>query len=353
MPTPDPGIQASPAVSVVLPVLDEEKDIGRLLAEVLHQEDPPGGFEVLVADGGSRDRTRAIVAALSAQEPRLRLLHNPGVRSSAGRNVGAREARGTYVLFLDGHCSLPRRDYLARLVEIFASSGAHCLCRPQPLMGLADGTWSRAIATARHSWLGHNPGSDIYRQRADFTDPRSAGAAYLRCVLVELGGYDERFDACEDVEFNHRLARAGLKAYVHPDLRIDYRPRQSLRDLWRQMQRYGRGRARLWARHPRLVPWPLVAITAAGLGLLGSGFLVGWGVMVQVAGLLGLAWGAAAALEGLRLAGLSRQAIRVGCVFPVLHAGLLLGFWGGLAEAPRYRHDAGAWVQEGSGGREL
>ena len=170
-------------------------------------------MEVLVVDGGSTDGTRDLVRERMTRWDRLFLLDNPGRRSSAGRNVGARAAAGDLIVFLDGHCSLLRPDYLARLVEIFAESGADCLTRPQPLTELTGTRWERAVALARHSPLGHKPGSEIYRAEPGFTDPQSAGAAYRREVLETLGGYDERFQACEDVEFNVRVARAGFRAY--------------------------------------------------------------------------------------------------------------------------------------------
>ena len=334
---PEPDIRTALDVSVVLPVLDEEKDIERLLAEVLEQEAPPGGFEVLVADGGSTDRTREIVRRLSAAHPNLRLVDNPRRLSSAGRNAGARAASGEYVLFLDGHCALPRRDYLVRLVEVFRSTQAPCLCRPQPLLDLADTPWAKAIAAARHSWLGHNPGSDIYRSTPAFTDPRSAGAAYARRTLVELGGYDERFDACEDVEFNHRVARAGGKSYLHPDLAVRYRPRHSLGGLWRQMHRYGRGRARLLARHPTVVPWALVGATGIGLGVVAIAFAVGDRAAVwSLATLVGV-WVAAVGIESLRLGGATRSALRIAAALAAIHSGLLLGFWRGLGEFGSFR----------------
>lgn len=342
-PEPAPAEVILLAVSVVLPVLNEQRDIGRLLDEILAQQAPEGGFEVIVADGGSVDRTRDIVLSRCEKSPNLRLIDNPRRLSSAGRNAGARAARGRYVVFLDGHCSLPRQDYLVRLVDIFRSSAAECLCRPQPLQKLAEGKWARAIAMARHSFLGHDPGSDIYGGQPNFTDPRSAGAAYTRVVLETLGGYDERFDACEDVEFNHRVAAAGLRAYRHPDLSVDYRPRRRLRAFFRQMLRYGRGRARLMARHPSTFPLPLVAITIAVLAvpaLLGvAGWRVAAGVLVCTLG----AWFGLVAFESLRICGPSSQAVRVAAAFFTIHVGLVLGFWRGLLEFSRYRPGRGSF----------
>ncbi len=325
------------SVSVVLPVLNEERDIGRLLGEVLSQEPPAGGFELLVVDGGSSDSTRGVVLELAFLHPNLRLLDNPGRLSSAGRNVGAREARGKYVLYLDGHCAVPRKDYLRRMQEIFEATGAACLCRPQPLNRMCEGDWAKAISAARHSPLGHNPGSDIYGGEPGFTDPQTAGAAYTREAILDLGGYDERFDACEDVEFNMRVAKAGLPAFRHPDLTIEYRPRSTPKGLFRQMERYGRGRGRLMARHPGVVPWPLVLITGYLLAAMLSSVLGGLRVALPAFGIPAVAVALLVAGESIRLAGLRSLAPRVALSFFVIYAGLLLGFWKGLPEFGRYR----------------
>jgi len=327
----------APAVSLVLPVLNEARDIGRLLGEIRDQTQPPGGFEVLVADGGSTDETRALVKEAAESWPSLRLIENPRRLSSAGRNVGAQAARGKYVLFVDGHCSLPRKDYLVRLVELFESTGAACLSRPQPLDRLGDNPWARAISAARHSRLGHNPSSDIYGGEPDYTDPRSAGAAYLREVIESLGGYDERFDACEDVEFNHRVAEAGLRSYRHPDLSVPYQPRASLKGLFHQMLRYGRGRARLMARHPGFVSAPLLILSMLPLLaivcliLLGpgrGGVLVGGGVTAYALGVL---------IESARLGQGVKAALRCAAAFVTIHLGLAAGFWRGLPEFRKFR----------------
>ena len=327
---------SSIALSVVVPVLNEARDIGRVIDELRAQAAPAGGFEVLITDGGSSDGTREIVESAARKWPALRLLANPRRLSSAGRNVGARAARGRYVLFLDGHCALPRSDYLVRVVELFASTGADCLCRPQPLDRLGGGKWARAISAARHSRLGHNPNSDIYGGAAGFTDPRSAGAAYTRDCLRALGGYDERFDACEDVEFNHRVAEAGFKSYLHPDLAVFYRPRSGPKGLFRQMYRYGRGRARLMARHPEMVPWPLAFITGFAI-VLPFGLLLADPSIAPIAFLPLIAASVLMAGESVRLGGFSFGAARTALAFVVIYAGLVFGFWRGLPEWRRYR----------------
>jgi succinoglycan biosynthesis protein ExoA len=323
-------------LTVALPVLNEAADIGDVLDALLSQSPVPGGFEVVVADGGSTDATREIVRQRQGGEVSLRLFDNPRRLSSAGRNVGATAARGEFILFLDGHCEVPREDYLRRVVEIFEETGADCLSRPQYLDRMVDGSWAEAIAEARHSWFGHNPGSDIYGDQARRTDPRSAGAAYRRGLWVSLGGYDERFDACEDVEFNHRVDESGAVAYTHPDLAIHYRPRNSVRALYRQMARYGRGRARMMAKHPSMVPLPLVALSLAVLFAVVAGLVRGWSAFALVGGGMLALWTILGFVEALRSSAAGRV-LRVVACFGAIHSGLLLGFWRGLVEGARYR----------------
>ena len=108
-----------------------------------------------------------------------------------------------------------------------------------------------AIAKARSCWLGHHAESFIYSSEEQFVPPQSVAVAYRRSVFDTVGMFDENFDACEDVEFNHRVDRAGLRCFFTPKVAVRYYPRSSLRYLFCQLARYGRGRARLLRKHPR------------------------------------------------------------------------------------------------------
>ncbi|HLQ76604.1 MAG TPA: glycosyltransferase, partial [Terriglobia bacterium] len=66
------------AVSIIIPMRDEEKYIGRCLDSILASEFPKDQYEVLVADGESQDASREIVLAKAAEHPCIRLLRNPG-----------------------------------------------------------------------------------------------------------------------------------------------------------------------------------------------------------------------------------------------------------------------------------
>ncbi len=95
-------------VSVVIPTYNEEKALPETLRALLRQ---PGDYEVIIVDGGSTDRTRAIVSefALSPQSSALstvRLLSSPKGRAIQ-MNAGAKVAKGEWLLFLHADTLLP------------------------------------------------------------------------------------------------------------------------------------------------------------------------------------------------------------------------------------------------------
>ena len=244
-----PSFDTRPFISVIVPVRNEAGFIADTLSQLLSQDYPADRVEILVADGRSTDETRAIVSALAIEFDRVQLLDNPRRLSSAGRNVAVAASRGDIILLIDGHCQIDDPHYLAGLADAFDRSGADSVGRPQPL-DVRDATWTqKAIAQARSSFLGHHPASHIYSDREGFVPPESVAIAYRREVFDRVGYFDERFDACEDVEFNHRLGRAGLSCYFTPRATVRYQPRGSLVTLFRQMVRYGRGRVRLLRKH--------------------------------------------------------------------------------------------------------
>ena len=274
-------------ISVIVPVRNEAKFIERTLTQLIAQDYDSQRFEVLVVDGQSTDGTPELVAKLAEQYQNVRLYANPRRLGSAARNIAIREARGAVVLLVDGHCELEDDRYLSQLADAFERSGADCIGRPQPLDVTGATTFQRAIAAARSSRLGHHPDSFIYSSAEGFVPGKSVAVAYRRSVFEKVGFFDEAFDACEDVEFNHRIDRAGLRCFFTPRIAAHYAPRDTVRGLFRQLVRYGRGRVRLWRKHPEtfslrgFIPLLFVAGVIVGLPLC---FAASWLAAVYEAG---------------------------------------------------------------------
>ena len=194
-----------PFITVVMPVRNEARFIADTLGQLRGQDYPKDRFEILVADGMSDDGTRDIVAGIAKEDDRVRLLDNPKMHSSAGRNVGFTAGLGDFFVVVDGHCYIPSSSMLKNAVRLFQETGADCLGRPQPLTPPDIGAFQQAVALARASRIGHGGGSLIYSDFEGYAIPDSNGAAYSRNCIESVGFVDESFDACEDVEYNLRV----------------------------------------------------------------------------------------------------------------------------------------------------
>ena len=276
-------------ITVIMPVRNEAKFIERTLSQLVTQNYDSERFEIIVVDGESTDGTPELVAKYVERHENVHLFSNPKRLGSAARNVALRHARGDVVVIVDGHCELDDERYLARLASAFDRSDADCVGRPQPLDIPGATALQRAIAAARSSRLGHHPDSFIYSSEEGFVPAKSVAVAYRRSVFEQVGEFDEGFDACEDVEMNHRIDRAGLRCFFTPEVAVHYAPRTTLGGLFRQLVRYGRGRARLAKKHPDTIslgmfPTPLfVSGLVAGFPL---SFVAAWLAAIYVAALV-------------------------------------------------------------------
>jgi succinoglycan biosynthesis protein ExoA len=320
-----------PFISVIVPVRNEAAFIADTLQQLLDQRYDAGRFEVIVADGRSTDETRAIVSALQTRYAHLHLLDNPRQWSSAGRNVAVQAARGDIIVLIDGHCQLKSPYYLQNVADAFAESGADCIGRPQPLDVTGANRLQRAIAAARASRLGHHPASHVYSGRASYVEPQSVAVAYRRSVFDTIGRFDERFDACEDLEFNHRVAKAGLICWFSPRVRVHYHPRANLMGLFRQMMRYGRGRVRLLRKHPGTFSLSCFLPALFLAGVVVGPLLALWSSLLAVVyfAVLGI-YAATVLLFSLALCVCEQDALLLPLfplVFLAIHAGAGVGVW--------------------------
>ncbi len=105
-----------PPVSVVMPVLNEERHLEEAVGRVLEQE-YPGDLEVVLAVGPGKDRTQEIADRLAAEDKRITIVPNPSGKTPAGLNTGIAHARHDIVVRVDGHGVLTQ-GYITRAVEV-------------------------------------------------------------------------------------------------------------------------------------------------------------------------------------------------------------------------------------------
>ena len=259
----------------MIPVFNEERYIEACLASVLDQDYPPDRYEVIVADGGSTDRTRAIVESTSVLHPNVRLIDNPGRTQAHGLNLAILASRGEFIARQDGHAEWSPH-HLRRSIELLLETGA------DNVGGRADGegagVMGRAIARAMRSPFGVGGARYRYSTRVEEL-PMVFPGTFRRTAFERVGLYDEAYPPHEDYELNHRIRQTGGRVLFSPDIPTRYWVRESVPALARQYFRYGRSkvrvaRASLGVIHPYHLAAPaLVAAipVAAALGFTQAG----------------------------------------------------------------------------------
>lgn len=237
-----------PYLSVIVSVRNARKMLPGLIDQLLEQNYPAELYEILVVDGRSTDGSGDLIRRrYSNRRVRVRVLDNPKRTVATGRNIGIRAASGDAMIFLSGHCTIPSKDLLADTAEVLETSGARCLCRPQPLHANAETRMGEAIAHARSTRVGRATAApDI----AGFVDPPGFACTFRRNVFEEVGLFDETFDACTGLDFNERIRQAEIRAYCDPRLAVHEQPPQKLRSLFAEMFSHGRGASHWMHKHP-------------------------------------------------------------------------------------------------------
>lgn len=258
-------------VVVVVPTLNEAENIHDCLHSILSDpwmKDVP----VVVADGGSTDKTQEIVTALKTEFPNLSILGNPKRLQSAAINAVALQCTGpdTQVLVrCDAHATYPA-GYVRMVTEgLLARPDAASLVTPMDATG--TGCFQVAAAWVVDTPLGSGGAAHRGGRKSGWVD-HGHHAGFRLDWFRRIGGYDESFSHNEDAEFDTRLTAAGGKIWLDADIRLDYRMRRNPRALARQYWNYGRGRARTVAKHrvqPRVRQLlPVANIFALGVALL-------------------------------------------------------------------------------------
>lgn len=323
--TPLAAPDAPPLVTVVIPALDEEHHIGACLDSVLAQTYPH--LEVLVVDGGSRDRTREVVASYAARDRRVRLLDNPERTVPHALNRAVAVCRGRYLVRVDAHATVPA-DYVARAVAHLSTG------RWGGVGGRKDGVGrtpaGRAIAAAMASPFGVG-GSRYHYGTSPTTVDHVPFGAYPVDVIRELGGWDPELAVNQDFEFDYRLRRAGYRLLFDPALRIDWECRQSVPALFRQYRRYGRGKTLVVRRHPRSLKPRHLLPPALVVWLTAAVVVAPWQPLVAAAAVAPYLAGVAAAsiLTAPKVAGWRARAW-LPAAFAAMHVGWGLGVWQGI-----------------------
>ena len=252
----------SPLVSVVVPAYNAAWSLDETLASICAQTYRQ--IEVLVVDDGSTDATAEMVAAWSQRDPRVRLITKPNGGVASARNLGMREARGTYVAPIDAD-DLWEPDNLEHQVAALEAAGPDASMafartvfidqQGRPLPSAVWCPWESQTDTPKP------PETDFRGLLLRNSVANGSAAVFRRDRMLEAGGYDEGLRAAggqgvEDWKLILTMAASGRVVYV-PAPTVRYRMSNSSMSRAIPAMRRGVLMVIEHARQhgPRLAPW--------------------------------------------------------------------------------------------------
>ncbi|WP_432252417.1 glycosyltransferase family 2 protein [Streptomyces sp. HNM1019] len=315
-----------PAVSVIMPVLNEERHLRNAVRHILEQE-YDGEMEVVIALGPSTDRTDEIAAELVAEDPRVHTVPNPTGRTPAALNAAIKASRHPVVVRVDGHGMLSP-DYIATAVRLLEETGAQNVGGLMHAEGEND--WERAVAAAMTSKIG--VGNAAFHTGGEAAPAETVYlGVFRREALEQQGGYNEEFIRAQDWELNFRIREAGGLIWFSPELKVSYRPRPSVRTLAKQYKDYGRWRHVVARFHQGSINLrylaPPTAVVAIAAGIVLGAAVTPWAFVIPGGYLAGIVAGSLPAGKGLPVAARLR--------IPVALATMHMSWGWGFLTSPR------------------
>lgn len=311
---------ALPAVSVIMPVLNEEGHLADAAASILAQE-YPGTIELILSLGPSKDETDRIAAELAEADRRVVLMPNPKGLTTVGMNAAIKIAKHDYIIRVDAH-SEPAQGYIKDGITELIKVGADLVGGIMDAKGRS--AFQRAVAWAYTSKFGI--GGARYHVGGEAGEAESAYLGiFKKSALERVGGYDEAIIRGEDWDLAQRIKQTGGLVWFSPELKVTYWPRGRWGKLAKQFYSTGVWRGDLTRRDLKRAskryfapPVLVLVLVLSWIDLLDANPVA---IVPTAAYLLGVAYLAITA-SGLRLK--DRVALLV--VLPTMHLSWGWGF---------------------------
>jgi rSAM/selenodomain-associated transferase 2 len=229
-------------ISIIIPVLNEAKNIGRLLQYLIENSNPSKNLEIIVVDGGSTDGTEDIVKkhllarekpksnddlSTSLEETVIRLISAPKGRAKQ-MNLGAKQASGSILYFLHADSFPPKHFDQLIISEVERGNKAGCF-----RMEFDSNHWWLCLA----SWF------------TQFNWKACRGGDQSLFITQELfnsiGGYDENYGIYEDNVLIERLYQLNQFTVINKKLQTSARMYKKY-GVWKVQYHYFRIYLKRW-----------------------------------------------------------------------------------------------------------
>ena len=246
-----------PKISIVTCTYNGERTIEEFLENLFSQDYPKNKIELILTDGGSKDKTLEIIDRFKKKYPKsIKFIKNPKQFSEGrgmGKDLASRRASGEFIVFLDQDNILVQKDWLKKSVELLSDEkdfiGLQSLTivprkgtlidRYLALIGIEE---PFAIPYSLSSQIVLNPhkfeyekekGYYIYEiNKKSFFYGGNNGFLIKKKNLFEFGGYTQ------DIDNFYRMADKNKKIIIHPDIKIYHKTSTNFRHFFKKRSFY-------------------------------------------------------------------------------------------------------------------
>lgn len=216
-------------ITLIATLFNEADSVEAWLRSVMSQTVLPD--EVVLVDAGSTDGTVDLLRAVAIAEDRIRVVVEPGLNISEGRNRAVREASHDLIAITDAGTIL-EPDWFEHLVAPF---------RVDPSVEVVGGFFRPAGRNDFEKVLAAVITPRLSDVEPDTFLPSSRSFAVRRPAFERVGGYPEWLRSGEDLWLGRELRKAGARFAFAPDAVVAWYPRPTLVEYFRQYRFYARG----------------------------------------------------------------------------------------------------------------
>jgi len=253
-----------PYISIVIPTLNEERNLPRLLDSLARLRYPKTRRELIIADGYSIDATAAIAKKYGAK-----IVFNKAKIRGAGCQIGVQSSIGEYVAFTDADCTVPA-DWIHGLLRHFSDPSVASAGGPN-VTPAGDPPFAQAVGQILGVFTmpGARYGARSNSVAKTFHNP-GCNVLYKKDAIQKVGGFNTQLVTCEDEELDYRLQAAGYTHIYTPHVIVRHYRRPTYKRIFVQSYRFAVGRAQAIRLHVPMARWFHFMPTALAVILLVS-----------------------------------------------------------------------------------
>jgi glycosyltransferase involved in cell wall biosynthesis len=210
-----------PFISIIIPVYNGEKYIGKCLESILNLSYPKNRFEVIVVDNNSTDRSVDIIRTFP-----FRYCSQKIQGPAAARNHGIKLAKGEIVSFTDADV-IVRPDWLQKIVKAYAKYP-----EIHGVQGFSEGINRNIWATLYQKWYEQGYLATQAKENSGIKSLDTRNLSIKKSVLLDNAGFNEQYMRSEDNELGFRLYMQGYDIKFIPEVIVDH---INPVNLWRQL----------------------------------------------------------------------------------------------------------------------